>query len=105
MKVVGTVTIINGSVEEITEHQVWVWRDNKPVEITIRVTPSSYGDMPHVSEIVNGQDTYRRPVENHYSSRDQLLTKRKTDLTANLERSKAGAKEIRKQLRAIEKLG
>lgn len=101
MKIVGQVTIMNGDIEDIIECQVWVMRNDKPTEITIRVTPDCYGGMPGRSEVRDGKLVGLFLMERTFSSREELINHYTKEFTEAKKRLQESSRAINKKLRDL----
>ena len=98
MKIIGKITTMGGE-ENIVEFEEWVWRDERPVQITVRRIPDTYGGIPGFYEILNGKNTYNMPPGRRFSSREDLLADREEELNDALAHARESIKTIQKHLK------
>lgn len=106
IRVVGQQGIINGTMDDIVEYDAWVWRNNKPVEIVLRIEPDCYGGMPGHYEVgADGKPIYSVIFRDKtFSSRDALLAHRIKETEEAVARAKAGLKANRAELKRLRAL-
>lgn len=101
MRIVGE-TITMGGKQNIVEIDCWTWELGAPKQVTMRVVPSDYGDMPHRFLIVDGKPDYNAKVPDRYfETKEQLVSASIERLEKELASLKANQTVTKRQIRQL----